>query len=344
VGAVVVKNGVVVGRGWHRKAGEPHAEIEAICEAGAGSRGADLYCTLEPCNHTGRTGPCTETIVSSGVKRVFFGCEDPNPRVKGRGAARLKKAGIKVAGGVMRKECAELNRAFFKWSVTGVPWVTIKAAMSLDGKIGARSGDSRWISSEDSRAIAHKLRFESDAILVGAGTVLHDNPSLTVRIPGYAGLKRPLRVVLDWDLEVGPGARIYRDKEGPVLVATSKTSIESRAAELRALGVDVLRLPSSGGRADLRKLLQELGRRNVLSVLVEGGSEVHGSFADAKLYDELHVFIAPRLIGGSAAKPFIAGEGVPTLKSMHELEIKSVQRTGGDIYVVARRLDVHGAD
>jgi diaminohydroxyphosphoribosylaminopyrimidine deaminase/5-amino-6-(5-phosphoribosylamino)uracil reductase len=343
VGAVVVKNGRVIGRGWHKKAGEAHAEVEALDTAGEGATGADLYCTLEPCNHRGRTGPCTERIIKSGIKRVFFGSPDPNPAVRGGGASRLKRAGVATSGGLLARECDTLNRAFFKWSVTGLPWVMLKAATTMDGKIASRSGDSRWISSEESRVTAHRLRFESDAVMVGAGTVLHDNPSLTVRTPGLAGKKKPLRVVLDWCLEVGPGARMYRDGQGPVLVVTSRESPAGKAAELKSRGVEVLRLPAACGKADLKKLLLELGRRNVLSLLVEGGSQVHGAFADSRLYDEVHLFMAPMIMGGAGARPFVAGDGVSTVKSAQRLAMHSIEMSGGDIYVVARRADVHRA-
>lgn len=336
VGAVVVKGGRVVGRGWHRRAGTTHAEALALDDAGEAARGADLYCTLEPCNHTGATGPCTVAIIAAGVRRVFYGAADPNPRVKGGGAARLKRAGIAVTGGVRGDDCAALVRAWAKWVTTGVPWVTIKAAASVDGKIATKSGDSKWVSSEASRAVVQRMRFDADAIMVGAGTVLKDNPALTVRLPGLAGKKAPLRVVLDWNLDVGPGAKMYRDGAAPVLVATSRHAPERRADELRARGVEVIRVPPAGGGADLKRVLRELGARNVTHLLVEGGTEVHGAFCDARLYDELHVFVAPILVGGARAKPFVGGEGALSLRAAHRLAVVSCERIENDFHITAR--------
>ncbi|MBI5529407.1 MAG: bifunctional diaminohydroxyphosphoribosylaminopyrimidine deaminase/5-amino-6-(5-phosphoribosylamino)uracil reductase RibD [Deltaproteobacteria bacterium] len=336
VGALVVRHGRVVGRGWHRRAGTPHAEFVAIEEAGEAARGADLYCTLEPCNHSGRTGPCTERIIDAGIRRVFFGCRDPNPRVKGGGALRLSRAGIKLNAGILEAECSDLNRAFLKWAKTGLPWITIKAAASLDGKIATRTGDSKWISSERSRLIGHRLRFEADAILVGAGTVLHDNPLLTVRIPGAARKKPPLRVVLDWRLDVGPGAKMYRDKTGPVAVFASKNPPEARAAELRAHGVEIVRVPGRGNGADLKRLLVILGERDVTHLLVEGGSGVHGAFVDQGFFDEIHLFVAPMLLGGAGARPFVGGEGVGTVRAARRLVVRSFERVGDDFHITAR--------
>jgi len=343
VGAVVVRDDRVVGRGWHRAAGTPHAEVLALRDAGAAARGADLYCTLEPCNHAGRTGPCTGAIAAAGIRRVFFGCPDPNPGVKGGGAGCLKRAGIAVTGGVQGAACAELVRAWARWVTTGSPWVTLKAAASVDGKIATRTGDSKWISSEASRAVVQRLRFEADAIMVGAGTVLKDNPHLTVRLPGLAGRKATLRVVLDGRLDVGPGARMYRDGAAPVLVVASRQAPEQRAAELRARGVEVLRVPVEGGGADLKKMLKELGARGVTHLLVEGGSEVHGAFCDARLYDEVHLFMAPVIIGGARAKTFIAGEGAQSMRAAQRLTLMSFERIGDDFHFVLRRTDGGGA-
>ena len=213
----------------------------------------------------------------------------------------------------------------------------MKAAVSLDGKIAARGGDSKWISCVESRDLVQRMRFEADAILVGAGTVLHDDPRLTVRLKGLAGSKRPLRVVLDWNLDVGPGARLYRDHEAPVLVVTSQQAPEHGAARLREKGVEVLRLLSPGARADLKRLLRELASRNVLHLLVEGGSEVFGSFRDASLYDELQLFVAPILIGGSLGRPLMGGEGARSIRSAHRVEVVRTGMVGTDIHVVARR-------
>ena len=344
VGAIVVKNGRIMGKGWHRKAGEPHAEALAIEDAESKSRDADLYCTLEPCNHTGRTGPCTEKIIEAGIKRVFFGCEDPNPHVQGGGHKRLQEAGIKTIPGVLQLECTELNRAFFKWTRTGLPWVVLKAAMSMDGKIATRSGDSKWISSEASRKIAHLLRFEADAVLVGASTVINDDPALTVRLPGREKIKQPVRIVLDWKLDTKPGTRVFNDGITRTMLVTSTKSPERGLKTLESKGVEILRIPAKGDGADLKKMLLALGKMNVLNLLVEGGSETHGAFVDSGLFDEVRLFMAPIIIGGRAAKPFIGGLGISSIKSAWKMNIKNVARTGGDIYITARRTNVYGID
>jgi len=344
VGAIIVKNGMILGKGWHRKAGEPHAEAMALDDAGNKSRGADLYCTLEPCNHTGRTGPCTEKIIEAGIKRVFFGCEDPNPHVKGGGRASLEKAGIKTIPGVLDEDCKEVNRAFFKWIRTGIPWVVLKAAMSMDGKIATRTGDSKWISSEDSRKIAHLLRFEADAVLVGASTLLNDDPALTVRLPGRDKIKQPLRIALDWRLETSPASVIYNDGIARTFVVTSEKAGVHGIKILESKGVKILRIPSKGDGADFKKMLSVFGKMNILNLLVEGGSEVHGSFFDSGLFDEIRLFMAPIVIGGRNAKTFAGGLGITAIESAWKMEIKKVARTGGDIYITARRTNVHRAD
>lgn len=266
VGAVVVKGGKAVARGHHQQAGLPHAEVNALRKAGARARGADVYVTLEPCNHHGRTPPCTEAIIEAGVRRVFFGSRDPNPRVDGHGARRLRRAGLEVHEGVLRAECDASNEPWFKFVTRGLPWVVLKAAVTLDGKLAARTPGLRWISGPDSRALVHRWRNQLDAVLVGAGTVRSDDPLLTVR--GIPGGRNPVRVVLGQPPE--------------------------KARLLKAPGETVV------ARGPLRTVLRGLARRGLTSVLVEGGAKVHGDFLRTGLWDELRLFIAPQIFGSRA--------------------------------------------
>jgi diaminohydroxyphosphoribosylaminopyrimidine deaminase/5-amino-6-(5-phosphoribosylamino)uracil reductase len=295
VGAVVVRDGRAIARGHHEKAGEPHAEVNALRAAGARARGADVYVTLEPCNHVGRTPPCTEALIAAGVRRVFFGSPDPNPMVDGHGAARLRKAGIEIQGDVLRAQCDASNEIWFKFITRGLPWVVLKAAITLDGKLARRNGDSRWISSEQSRRLVHRWRDEFDAVLVGAGTVRKDDPQLTVR--AVKGGRNPLRVVLG--------------------------SIPRRARMLREKGET---LAESG---PLRRVLRRLAKRGITSVLVEGGARVHGEFLRARLWDELRLFVAPKIFGPDALS--WAGSPLPD-----ELELRSVERVGPDVLLTLR--------
>jgi diaminohydroxyphosphoribosylaminopyrimidine deaminase/5-amino-6-(5-phosphoribosylamino)uracil reductase len=332
VGAVVVRGGQVIGAGYHQKAGGPHAERIALAQAGRKARGATLYVTLEPCNHTGRTPPCTEAILESGVKRVVFGMEDPNPRVAGGGGPYLRSRGISVTGGFLERECRALNEVYLKWVTTGFPFVTLKAALSLDGKIATRSGDSKWISNEQSRAKVHRLRSRVDGILVGIGTILADDPLLTPRLSRRFD-RTPLRVIVDPHLKMPLTARLFSDP-GPVLVAATEGPSKKKAAELRRKGVDlVLFSDQGGGRFDLKALLAYLGRKEVTSLLVEGGSEIFSSFLNAGLADRLWLFYAPLLIGGESAKGMIGGRGVATVAEALKFERLKWQSLGGDFFV-----------
>ncbi len=323
VGAVLVRDGAVVGEGWHRRVGGPHAEGEALTAAGERARGATLYTNLEPCCHHGRTPPCTDALLAAGVARVVASHSDPDPRVGGRGFARLREAGVEVEVGALAREAAALNLPFLTAKTLGRPAVTLKWAMSLDGKIATAAGESRWISSEAGRKWALELREEHDAILVGSGTALADDPLLTRRLGLAAG--PILRVVLDRRLRL-PAAAKMLGEEGEVLVFTESEDA-ARRAELVARGAQVERL----AHVEPAAVLAALHARGVQSVLVEGGAEVHAAFVASGLWDRAEAACAPLLIGGREAPGPIGGSGVPALAAAPRLENLSVQRHGADV-------------
>jgi diaminohydroxyphosphoribosylaminopyrimidine deaminase/5-amino-6-(5-phosphoribosylamino)uracil reductase len=331
VGAVIVRRGRVVGEGFHLRAGEPHAEVHALRAAGDAARGATLYVSLEPCSHTGRTGPCTEAIIAAGVARVVVGCRDPNPLVDGKGTARLRRAGIRVDVGCLEADCAAANRAFAIWVRERRPLVTLKAAATLDGHIAdGAARDHRapvWITGPAARQAAHELRAAHDAVLVGAGTVLADDPRLTVRLPGRARAAgaAPLRVVLDGRLRTPPWARVL-GRGAPTLIVTAAGAGPARVRALEAAGAEVLALPARAGRVDLGRVLAALAARDVQSLLVEGGADVLGAFIRARLCDRVALFVAPRLIGGGV--PVAAGRGLPVARALElgKLEVRPVGR------------------
>ena len=333
VGCVLVKDESIVGEGFHLAAGRPHAEVEALTSAADSARGATAYVTLEPCAHVGRTPPCTRALIESGIARVVAAVQDPNPKVSGRGFETLRAAGIEVEVGLMAAEARELNRAYFHFHATGRPFVTLKAAMSLDGKIAARSGDSKWITSEASRELVHRLRAQSAAILCGVGTVLADDAMLTARIPNVP--RQPLRVVLDSDLRTPPGARIARTaSEVPTLIAVARGAAGERAQQLKDQGVEILHLPrDNSGRVLLEPLLEELGRRSITSVLVEGGGETHAAFIEQRLFHRMLWFIAPKLIGGRNAPTSVEGSGVEQIEAAVKLKRLRIRRIGPDLLV-----------
>jgi diaminohydroxyphosphoribosylaminopyrimidine deaminase / 5-amino-6-(5-phosphoribosylamino)uracil reductase len=322
VGALLVRGGRVLARGYHRRAGLPHAEIEALSRKGVRAQGATMYVTLEPCCHQGRTGPCTDAILAAGVRRVVVGCCDENPLISGRGVMQLRRAGIRVDVGCLDHECRRQNRAFFRWVRAHRPWVTLKVATTLDGFIGSgeaqpRDPSARFVSGKAARAHAHLLRSQHDAVLVGVGTVLADNPRLTVRLPGSAGLS-PLRVILDGHLRTPPSARLIRQLgTPPVLIiaaqpregASDAAALLGRARALRRAGAEVLLLPADrAGRIPIRSVLRALADAGVQSLLVEGGSRVHGAFISAALVDSVAFFVAPSLVG--AGRPVAEGPGL----------------------------------
>ncbi|MCL6552942.1 MAG: bifunctional diaminohydroxyphosphoribosylaminopyrimidine deaminase/5-amino-6-(5-phosphoribosylamino)uracil reductase RibD [Firmicutes bacterium] len=309
VGALVVAGGQVVGRGFHARAGEPHAELLALREAGARARGATVYVTLEPCAHQGRTGPCADALIAAGVRRVVAAMVDPDPRVRGRGLARLRAAGVEVEVGLLEDRARRLNEAFVKHRLTGLPFVTLKWAMSLDGRIAGADGRPVAITGEAARRYAHGLRDTHDAVLVGVGTVLADDPLLTCRLPGG---RNPLRVVVDSRLRTPSTARVVATVgAAPTLVATTMAAPPERVAALRHAGVEVLVQEHAAPRVALRPLLEDLGRRGVLSVLVEGGATVHAAFLAASLADKVVALVAPVLIGQTGAPTPVAGLPAP---------------------------------
>jgi diaminohydroxyphosphoribosylaminopyrimidine deaminase/5-amino-6-(5-phosphoribosylamino)uracil reductase len=333
VGAVVVRDGQIVGEGWHKRYGEAHAEILALAAAGEAARGATLYVTLEPCCHHGKTPPCTGAVMRAGIRRVVAAIPDPFPAVAGKGAEQLREAGVTIEFGVGEAEARRLNAPYLKLLATERPWVHAKWAMTLDGKIATRGGDSRWISNEASRRRVHELRGRMDAIVAGIGTVLADNPQLTARPPGP---RTPARIVLDSQ------GRIHEDcilvqtaRDTPTLVATTERIPHAKRAALQDRGCEVMILPAVHGRASTEALLAELGRRRFTNVLVEGGSGVFGSFLDVGAIDEFHVFIAPRLAGGTGATSAVGGTGVERMAEALKLAEWTHEGIDGDLYVHA---------
>ncbi|MEW6398780.1 MAG: bifunctional diaminohydroxyphosphoribosylaminopyrimidine deaminase/5-amino-6-(5-phosphoribosylamino)uracil reductase RibD [Bacillota bacterium] len=341
VGAVVVKDGRVVGEGYHAAAGQPHAEVVALRRAGEAARGATLYVTLEPCCHFGRTPPCTREVMRAGVARVVAAMLDPNPRVAGRGVEDLRRAGIEVQVGCREEEARRLNEAFCKYIATGIPFVTYKAALSLDGKVATAEGDSRWISGEESRRLVHRLRDRYDAVMVGIGTVLADDPLLTCRIEGG---RDPVRVVVDSRGRLPVTARLLRSgSPARTLVATTATMSGDTRAALEAIpGVEVIELPSRGGRVDPGALVRALGEREITSVLLEGGPTLAASFLAGGWVDKIMFFLAPLLVGGAWAPSPLGGEGVARLREARRLRDVVVERVGGDVLVTAYVVDGPG--
>lgn len=331
VGAVLVKRGEVVGRGFHAKAGQPHAEIVALKDAGAKAKGATLYSTLEPCNHHGRTPPCSEAIIAAGIRRVVYGSADPNPLVDGKGRRRLARAGIEVTPHVLREEADALNRPFLKAMTTGRAWVTLKAGITLDGKLATGTGRSKWITSEAAREEAHRLRNRCDAILVGATTVQVDDPALTTRLPGG---RSPARLVLDPELVTTPRAKVYAADGVRRIVVTSGAATR-RAAPFQVKGVEVWSLEGKAGALDLVALVSRLAREGLLHLLVEGGARVHASFLRAGLADEVVLFIAPVLFGDPGLT-WTGALGVAAPERAPRLEALSVATVGPDLMITGR--------
>jgi diaminohydroxyphosphoribosylaminopyrimidine deaminase / 5-amino-6-(5-phosphoribosylamino)uracil reductase len=333
VGAVVVQGGLVVGRGWHRRYGGPHAEVEALREAGTRARGATVYVTLEPCNHHGKTPPCTEALLAAGVSRVVAAIPDTNRRVSGGGAAYLREKGIQVEMGLLAEEVRRLNEAWFTWVEKGIPLVMIKAACSLDGKIATRTGDSQWLTGDAARAFGHRLRHECDAILVGLGTVLADDPQLTTRLARQPS-EDPIRVILDSHLRTPSTAvLLHLTSPAPTWIVTTPAAPSDRIQAFTALGAEVLVMPEDRGRVALEPLLEELGRRRVQSLLVEGGAEILGAFLDQRLVDKFYFFYAPKILGGKDAYPAVAGRGAARLAEAHQARDLSLKRLGPDLLV-----------
>jgi diaminohydroxyphosphoribosylaminopyrimidine deaminase/5-amino-6-(5-phosphoribosylamino)uracil reductase len=332
VGAVIVKGGRVVGEGYHRKAGEPHAEVEALSAAGPRARGATLYINLEPCSHLDkRTPPCTRAIIQSGISRVVMAMRDPNPKVSGRGMAALRRAGIKVTEGVLAEEARMLNEAYAKFITTGMPFVILKTAMTLDGKIALRNTVSKWITGEKARLEAHRLRNQVDAILVGINTVLTDDPRLTTRLPGDRG-RDPHRIILDSTLKIPLTARVITQSSSAMtFIATTKKALREKIRAMERLGAVVNVFPEEEGRVSLNELMKELGRRGIASLLIEGGAEVNATALRSGIVDKLIWFVAPKLIGGREALGVIGGSSPLDPKDPLRVRDLRVRRVGEDL-------------
>lgn len=314
VGSVIVKNNKIIGRGYHKKAGLPHAEVNALRQAGAAAKGATLYITLEPCNHYGRTPPCTDAIIKSALKRVVIAMWDPNPINNGSGIRKLKRRGIKVTSGVLLKEAEAINKPYIKFITKGLPYITVKVAQSLDGKIATRTGDSKWISGEDSRRYVHELRSKVDAVMVGANTVIKDNPVLLSKTSKD---KQPLRIIVDGASKVPSDAKIFSSlKRSPVIVASSK---------------------SGAKRIDLTRLLKTLAQKNITHILVEGGGELIAGLAEKGLVDRFLIFIAPKIIGGRRAVTSVEGNGVARIKNALNFKNLRIRRFKEDILIEAQK-------
>ena len=334
VGAAVVKNGVVIGQGYTQPPGSSHAEIIALSQAGESARGGVMYVTLEPCCHYGRTPPCTRAIINAGISEVHMAMIDPNPVVSGRGRDEMEREGIKVHVGESEAEARGINEAYTKFITTGMPFITAKFAVSLDGKIATRSGDSKWISGEESRKYVHGLRYISDAIMAGVNTVLIDDPYLTTRCGGTGGTskKQPLRVIVDGKGRTPLTARLFNEP-GKTLLALGRLDEPKKASAFARVGAELLEVSSEEGSVDLEKLLKALGERGITSVLVEGGGTLLGSLFDHGLVDRVVAFIAPIIIGGKEAKTAVGGNGVDKVMDSLKLQNVRVERFGEDLMV-----------
>lgn len=330
VGCVLVKDGLVVGEGWHEKAGEPHAEPLALRQAGAAARGATAYVTLEPCSHHGRTPPCADALIAAGVARVIAAMQDPNPLVAGQGLEKLKAAGVDVASGLLESEARELNLGFVSRITRGRPWLRLKAATSLDGKTALNNGQSQWITGPEARQDGHRWRARACAILSGIGTVRDDDPQLNVR--GVATSRQPVKVLVDSRLEVSPEARLFAGAQ--VWIASAREDA-AKAAALRARGAELLCLPNAQGKVDLAALMQELGRRGINEVHAEAGGKLNGSLLGAGLVDELLLYVAPCLIGDQAQGLFHLPE-LTALANKPMVRWHEVRQVGTDLRLIAR--------
>ncbi len=336
VGAVIARDGVIIGQGYTQPPGSAHAEVVALRQAGNWAQGATMYVTLEPCCHFGRTPPCTQAIMEGGITEVHIATLDPNPLISGQGKAALECAGIKIKLGEHEQQARELNEAYIKFITTGLPFVTIKFAMSLDGKIATGTGDSKWISGEESRGYVHQLRGAADAIMVGVNTILADDPRITARDGREGGeRKQPIRVIVDSKARTPPTAQVFK-QPGKIIVATTPAAPSAQRKKLKEAGAEVLELPAREGLVDLEELLAELGRREVTSVLVEGGGTLLGSFFDffqKGLVDKVIAFIAPVIIGGEEARLAVGGRGVGKIAQALRLSHVKVERFGDDLMI-----------
>ncbi|KHD37643.1 riboflavin biosynthesis protein RibD [Clostridium acetobutylicum] len=333
VGAVIVKDNRIVGEGYHEKFGGNHAEVNALNMAAKDAEGSELYVTLEPCSHYGKTPPCALAVVKAGIKRVIIAMEDPNPLVSTKGIKILKENGIEVITGVMKKESEKLNEVFIKYITTKRPFITMKMASTLDGKICTVSGESRWISGQTSRKYVHHLRSKYMSIMVGVGTAINDNPLLTTRIEGES-LRSPIAIIVDSKLRVPKDLRIFNTlQERKIIIATTEYADKNKENKLITMGVSIIKTPNKNGRVNLDYLLDELGKIGIDSVLLEGGSELNFSFIKEENIDKIMCFIAPMIVGGEKAKGAVGGEGIEKLKDSIKIYDMNSEKIGEDILV-----------
>ncbi|MGD9213345.1 MAG: bifunctional diaminohydroxyphosphoribosylaminopyrimidine deaminase/5-amino-6-(5-phosphoribosylamino)uracil reductase RibD [Desulfobacteraceae bacterium] len=333
VGAVVVKGARVVGRGYHQRLGRAHAEVNAIDDAGEKARGATLYVTLEPCNHHGRTPPCTQKILDAGIRRVVVAMADPNPHVTGGGNAFLVSKGVDVTVGICESEALRLNESFIKFMGCRLPFVVLKMAATLDGRIATRTGDSRWVTGPQARAMVHKLRHGMDAIMVGVGTAVADDPELTTRLEHGRGVD-PVRVVLDTHLTLSAMARMLNQPSpSETIIFCGAGAAEDKKMRLKDKGASVLEAPLRDGRIDLNAVVEQLGARGITSLLIEGGAQVAGSALKAGIVDKVCFFYAPKLLGGEDGIALFAGKGPEKMNDCLQLRDTKVSRAGDDIVV-----------
>jgi diaminohydroxyphosphoribosylaminopyrimidine deaminase/5-amino-6-(5-phosphoribosylamino)uracil reductase len=334
VGAVIAKDGQIIGEGYHHKAGTPHAEINALSQAGESARGATIYVTLEPCSHYGKTPPCANALVEAGLERVVAAVLDPNPLVRGRGMEILRDAGLKTTVGVCETEAKRINEFFFKYITTGMPFVTLKMAMTLDGKVATKKGDSKWISNDQSRAFVHELRNIYDGVMVGIGTVIKDNPRLNTRLQ-RKDIRNPVRIIIDGGLDLPLDSFIVQSAaEQPTIVFCAASSASSPKEHILAdKGIKIVKVEGTARKIALESVLKKLGEMNICSVLVEGGPEINGYLLEHNLADKVHWFIAPKLAGGRAAPSPIAGNGVELMSDSWPVRNPQVQKFGDDILI-----------
>lgn len=333
VGAVIVREGRMAASGFHRRAGMPHAEVEAINRLGGVAEGATLYVTLEPCNHHGRTPPCTEAIIRSGIRRVVVGMEDPNPDVRGGGCGRLREKGIDVTCGVLDAECRRLNEAFVKFVTLKRPFVILKSALTLDGWTATATGHARWVTNERSRQFAHRLRDRVDAVMVGVGTVLADDPALTTRLRGRKG-RDPARVIVDTHLRVRPGAKVLdHSSSAPTYLVAGERVARPKVDALRRPGVSFIFSRTRRGKIDLGRVLDILAEKQITSLLVEGGASLAGSMIRERLVDKFYIFMAPKVLGGGDGVPLAAGKGARRMDRCVALRDIRVRRFDEDILI-----------
>ncbi len=333
VGAVIVKGGRVIAEGYHKRFGAPHAEVEALRAATDDVRGAAMYVTLEPCCHHGKTPPCTRAVIEAGIGKVVMAMVDPSPHVGGRGRVELIEAGIEVEAGLMQDRAAKLNEAFVKFITTGLPFFIAKAAMTLDGKIATRTGNSKWITGEPARARVHALRSGVDAVMVGSGTVEADDPMLTTRTASGAG-RDSIRIIVDGDARMSPDRRVLSCKSSaPTIVAVKTTAPAERKSILAGAGADVIEIEPKYDKVDLNALAKKLGERNITSVLIEGGGGLLAAAFEAGLVDKALFFIAPKIVGGKDAPTPVEGVGFATIDEAIRLSDVSVEKIGADVLI-----------